>query len=122
MSRILEEVTEGKGGHAKLSRTMRMNQGSNWLLALVLNSYAKDAAGVELNELDTILRSAFDTHGLGEQLRSSPVLRLYLALLESSRRPGICGADHRAQRTLGVLVSLSAASDSVSSKRKPPDW
>ena len=83
MNKVLEEITERRGKQGKLGRKLRINRERNWLLALVLNSYAKAASGRPLNDLDTIITTAFDSAGLGDTLRGHG--RFYTTMSTSTR-------------------------------------
>ncbi len=114
-SRILEEVTEERGKQATLGRKLRTNRDRNWLLALILNSFAKNADGVPPNELDTILMSAFVANGLGEQLKRHG--ELYTKMAPRVRQelfPGAFGmlaehADYTLEDLARDLPELDAA-------------
>jgi len=84
MNRIFEEITEQRGKQGKLGRKLRMNRERNWLLALTLNSYAKADAGLPLNDLDSIITTAFDTSGLGDTLREHG--RFYASMSTGTRK------------------------------------
>lgn len=102
-STILREVTEQRGKHAKLGRKLRANRDRNWLLALILNAYAKKAEGKELGELDQIIVDAFTKEGLDSDMQEHG--RLYAGMSAATRKelfPGEFG-------TMAVGADYSAA-------------
>jgi hypothetical protein len=107
MGSILAEITDGRGKHAKLGRKMRTSRDTNWLLALVLNTYAKVADGAPLNDLDAMIVEAFETYGLHADLTEHG--RLYAGTSTEVRKALFPGAfarlpDH-ANYTVADLVS-----------------
>jgi hypothetical protein len=107
MGSILAEITDGRGKHAKLGRKMRTSRDTNWLLALVLNTYAKVADGAPLNDLDVMIVEAFETYGLHADLTEHG--RLYAGMSTEVRKGLFPGAfarlpDH-ANYTVADLVS-----------------
>lgn len=90
MSTILGEIVYEKGKHAKLGHKMRTNRQRNWLLAVILNTYAKAADRVPLNDLDTMITSAFDKEGLGAELTEHG--RLYARMPAATRQELFPGA------------------------------
>ena len=84
MGSILAEITDGRGKHAKLGRKLRTCRDTNWLLALVLNTYAKVADGAPLNDLDVMIVEAFETYGLHADLTEHG--RLYAGMSTEVRK------------------------------------
>lgn len=65
--RILESLVQNKGKESKLRRKLAMNKERNWLLALMLNSFAKLDEGTSLTNLDKIFIEAFRRNGFKDE-------------------------------------------------------
>jgi hypothetical protein len=61
---ILKSVIEGQGRGAKLRSKLVANKEQNWLLALTLNSFAKQVANTPLTDLEQIIVDTFHKEGL----------------------------------------------------------
>jgi hypothetical protein len=115
MSRIVDEIADEYGKQSKLGRKLRTNRERNWMLALVLNTYAKVADGVPTNDLDAIVLAAFDRAGWGERMREHG--RHYTKLTPQVREelfPGAFGtlgehADYTLEDLRRDLPDLDAA-------------
>jgi hypothetical protein len=63
---ILKEIAANKGRGAKLRRKLAANKERNWLLALVLHSFAKVDSGSPLSDLEQMIVSAFRDNGFSD--------------------------------------------------------
>lgn len=90
MKQILEEVLDQRGHGGKLGRYLRVNRERNWLLALVLNSFAKKLQGNALNDLDSTIVAAFDEARIGDLLLEHA--ELYLTIPDDKRKELFPGA------------------------------
>src|ERR1044071_7817776 len=61
--RILESLLQNKGKESRLRRKLSINKERNWLLALMLNSFAKLDEGKPLTNLDKVFVEAFRRNG-----------------------------------------------------------
>ncbi len=80
---ILDEIVGQRGKHASLGRKLRLNRERNWLVAVILDAYAKADAGRALTDLDTIVVDTFDKAGMGDELRAQG--RLFAAMPTATR-------------------------------------
>ncbi|MFE6922908.1 hypothetical protein ACFVAV_17905 [Nocardia sp. NPDC057663] len=64
--RILDEIVNDKGKGAKLRRKLVAGQEKNWLLALMLNSFAKYDKGLQLTDLEQSLVAEFRANGFSD--------------------------------------------------------
>jgi hypothetical protein len=60
---IVADFVAGSGRAGRLRRRMAANQHRNWLLALILHSFARYAAHAELSDLESDIIDAFKRHG-----------------------------------------------------------
>jgi hypothetical protein len=102
-STILAELVNGKGKHAKLGLKLRTSRDHNWLLALVLNTYAKVADGAPLNDLDAIIVKAFESEGMEADLTEHG--RLYASMSATDRRELFPGAFARLPKDADYTVA-----------------
>ena len=63
---ILKSIIEGKGKGARLRSKLVANKEQNWLLALILNSFAKLAANTPLSDLEQIIVRTFREKGFND--------------------------------------------------------
>lgn len=83
--RILQDLLDGAGKGRRTVRKLSHNRDRNWLLAVILNSFAKLEVGAELTDLDRAVVGAFREHGFDDaELKSHG--RLYLQLPRDFRR------------------------------------
>jgi hypothetical protein len=68
-STIFSEIVKSTGKEANLGHKLRLNKDRNWLLALVLNSYANEVARKPATDVDDAIVSAFDNAGFGDEMR-----------------------------------------------------
>jgi hypothetical protein len=66
---VFNGIVNDRGKDAVLGHKLRINKERNWLIALVLHSYAKAAAGDEQTELEAMVVRTFDEAGFGDDLR-----------------------------------------------------
>jgi hypothetical protein len=63
---ILHNLVENRGNEAKLRRKLAANRPSNWLLGVLLNSFAKASEGGQLTDLEDSLVTSFQDHHFSE--------------------------------------------------------
>jgi hypothetical protein len=115
-SAILREIVNEKGKEANLAHKLRTNKERNWLLALILNSYANSAAGHPATDLDNVIVKAFDDAGFGDEMREQG--RLYAQMSPAVRSqlfPGKFGqlAPNAAYTSANLVADLPQVQESI---------
>jgi hypothetical protein len=81
---VLDGIVNDRGKDAVLGHKLRINKERNWLLALILHSYAKETAGEQQTELEAMVVRSFDEAGFGDEMREQG--RLYSSMAADVRQ------------------------------------
>ncbi len=80
---VLRQIVNDDSKDAGLGHKLRINKDRNWLLALILNSYANAVAGQVATDLESAIVKAFDDVGFGPEMRDQG--RLYAGMSATVR-------------------------------------